>query len=88
MGMLKTDWPATLPTAINAFGRVAGHEVNAHDDVLYRVDTRASGDFPLRLAETKLPPTLVLHTAPQRRSLLWGEETREAPSRSLNCWAA
>ena len=76
IGMLKTDWPTALPTAINSPGRVAGHWVNANDEFFYRGDTKAFGEFLRRLAETKLPLTLVVHTTPQRRSLLWGEEPR------------
>ncbi|MEO6434454.1 MAG: hypothetical protein ABIP55_01670 [Tepidisphaeraceae bacterium] len=78
IGMLKTDWPAALPEAINSPGRVAGHWVNANDEFFYRGDTRALGEFLRKLAETKLPLTLVLHTTPPRRSLLWGEEPRLA----------
>lgn len=76
IGNLKLDWPAALPTAINSPGRVAGHWVNANDEFFYRGDSRAFGEFVRLLANTKLPLTLVLHTNPQRRSLLWGEEPR------------
>lgn len=78
IGTMKNDWPAALPTAINSPGRIAGHWVNANDEFFYRGDHKAFGEFVRRLAETKLPLTLVLHTNPQRRSVLWGEEPRLA----------
>ena len=78
IGMESKDWPAALPTAINSPGRVAGHWVNANHWFFYRGDNKAFGEFVRRLAKTRLPLTLVLHTAPQRRSLLWGEEPRWA----------
>jgi hypothetical protein len=76
IGMIKSDWPAALPAAINSPGRVAGQWVNGNDEFFYRGDTKAFGEFVRRIADTRLPLTLVLHTSPQRRSLLWGEEPR------------
>lgn len=76
IGMLKTDWPVALPAAINSPGRVAGHWVNANDEFFYRGDTRAFSEFLRKVAQTKLPLTLVLHMTPPHRSLLWGEEPR------------
>lgn len=83
VGTLKEDWPAELPAAINSPARVAGHWVNANDEFFYRGDNQAFRDFLQRLADTKLPLTLVLHTNAQRRSLLWDEEPRLAYDWSL-----
>jgi hypothetical protein len=83
IGMIKDGWPAALPTAINSTGRVAGHWVNANDEFFYRGDNKALGEFFRRLAETKLPLTLVLHTNPQHRSVLWGDEPQLAYDWSL-----
>ena len=74
IGNLHADWPAALPAVINSPGRVAGHWVNANDEFFYRGDNKAFSQFVRHLAETKLPVSLVLHTAPQRRSVLWGDE--------------
>jgi len=76
IGNVHGDWPAALTKAINSPGRVAGHWVNANDEFFYQGDNKRFGEFIARLAETKLPLTLVVHTAPQRRSVLWGEEPR------------
>ena len=72
----KQGWSAALPAAINSPGRVAGHWVNSNDEFFYRGDSKAFGEFIRRLADTKLPLTLVLHANPQHvhRSLLWGDE--------------
>lgn len=76
LGNVHGDWSAALLTAVNSPERVAGQWVNANDELFYRGDNTVFGKFLHRVADTKLPLTLVLHTAPQRRSLLWGEEPR------------